>query len=130
MIKQLLKFSYYLAILWTSIIFILCCTPGQYIPSTHWLELLSFDKFVHLGIFFVLIILWFLALYQANKLTTSITFITVMLGITYGGVLEIMQATVFSNRSGDWFDFIANATGCILGWWLFSKNKKRLDGYF
>ena len=130
MIKLLLKYSLLAAIVWTLIIFILCCTPGKYLPTAHWLELLSFDKFVHLGIFFVLIILWFLAIYQANKLTTSITFITVMLGITYGGVLEIMQATVFSNRSGDWFDFIANTIGCIIGWWLFSKNKKRLDGYF
>ena len=41
--------------------------------------------------------------------------------ISYGGLLEIMQATVFSQRSGDWYDFIANTFGCFLALWLFRK---------
>lgn len=46
--------------------------------------------------------------------------------IAYGGMLEIMQATVFSQRSGDWLDFIANSFGCCMGLWFFSKNTHRL----
>lgn len=42
----------------------------------------------------------------------------------YGGLLEVMQATVFSQRSGDWLDFIANSFGCLMGLWFFSKQKK------
>ncbi|MES2567189.1 MAG: VanZ family protein [Bacteroidota bacterium] len=123
MIKKLLKYSLLAALLWTSIIFILCCTPGRYIPTTNWLELLSFDKFVHAGIFFVLMCLWLMHWIHLNKLNTLTILFTAILVISYGGLLEIMQATVFSQRSGDWLDFIANSFGCMMGLWFFYKRK-------
>lgn len=126
MIKLLLKYSLLAAILWTLIIFILCCTPGQYIPTTNWLELLSFDKFVHASIFFTLAILWLIYLFKSNKQSNTSMILSILLCIAYGGMLEIMQATIFSNRSGDWLDFIANSFGCLMGLWFFSKNKYRL----
>jgi hypothetical protein len=46
--------------LWILFIFLLCSTPGQYIPSAGWMEMLSLDKLVHAGIFFVLCVLFFL----------------------------------------------------------------------
>ncbi len=126
MLKIILKYSLTLSLIWTVIIFLLCCTPGQYIPTTNWLELLSFDKFVHASIFFTLVVLWLIYLYSSNKLIASTKAIVILLCIGYGGILEIMQATIFSHRSGDWLDFIANSVGCLLGWWLFTKNKDRL----
>jgi hypothetical protein len=126
MIKLLLKYSLFAAISWTLIIFVLCCTPGQYIPTTNWLELLSFDKFVHASIFFILVILWLLFLFKYNKFSIIFVILAISLCVAYGGLLEIMQATVFSNRSGDWLDFTANSFGCFMGLWFFSKNKYRL----
>ncbi|MBA4240533.1 MAG: hypothetical protein C0448_07400 [Sphingobacteriaceae bacterium] len=126
MIKLLLKHSLLAAILWTLIIFGLCCTPGQYIPSTNWLELLSFDKFVHASIFFTLVVLWLIYLFKSDKLSNSSMIFVIFLCIAYGGLLEIMQATVFSNRSGDWLDFIANTFGCLMGFWFFIKKKEIL----
>jgi VanZ family protein len=127
MIKLLLKYSLLVAIVWTLIIFVLCCTPGQYIPTTDWLELLSFDKFVHASIFFTLAVLWLVYLFKSNKLSNTLMTLIILLCIAYGGLLEIMQATVFSHRSGDWLDFIANTFGCLMGLWFFSKNKYRLN---
>ena len=127
MIKLFLKYSLLLAILWTIIIFVLCCTPGRFIPTTNWLELLSFDKFVHASIFFALICLWLVYLFTINKLS-KISMIFIIFGcVAYGGLLEVMQATVFSQRSGDWFDFIANTFGCLMGFWFFNKNKSLLS---
>jgi glycosyltransferase involved in cell wall biosynthesis len=123
MIKLLLKYSLFVAIVWTLIIFVLCCTPGQYIPTTDWLELLSFDKFVHASIFFTLAVLWLVYLFKLNKLSSTLIVLVILLCIAYGGLLEIMQATIFSHRSGDWLDFIANSFGCLMGLWFFSKKK-------
>jgi uncharacterized membrane protein HdeD (DUF308 family) len=125
MIKLILKHSLLAAIAWTLIIFILCCTPGKYVPTAHWLELLSFDKLVHASIFFTLTCLWLLVGFNANKLSVSFIVFIIIGCVAYGGLLEIMQATVFSQRSGDWFDFIANTFGCLMGLWVFNKNKKR-----
>lgn len=129
MIKLLLKYSLIFAILWTILIFLLCSTPGQYIPTTNWLELLSFDKFVHASIFFVLAGLWLVYFFRRNKLSFFTTIIIIMFCITYGGLLEIMQARVFSHRSGDWLDFIANTFGSLMGLWFFSKKKIILNKY-
>ena len=127
MIKLLLKYSLLAAIVWTLIIFILCCTPGKYVPTAHWLELLSFDKFVHASIFFTLTFLWLLVGFKKNKLSLSFMIFIIIACIGYGGLLEIMQAKAFSERSGDWLDFIANSFGCLIGVWFFSKQKFRLS---
>ncbi|MBK8367539.1 MAG: VanZ family protein [Bacteroidetes bacterium] len=127
MIKILLKYSFLAAISWTIIIFVLCCTPGKYVPTAHWLELLSFDKFVHASIFFTLTFLWLLVGFKKNKLSLSFMIFIIIACIGYGGLLEMMQATVFSQRSGDWLDFIANSFGCLMGLWFFRKNKYRLN---
>ena len=129
MIKLISKYSFILALSWTGIIFILCCTPGRFIPTTSWLELLSFDKFVHASIFFTLVCFWLIYLFQSKKISNTTITITLLFCIAYGGSLEIMQATVFSQRSGDWLDFIANSFGCLMGLWFFSKKKKILHPY-
>lgn len=125
--KILLKYSLILSISWTLIIFILCCTPGRFIPTSSWLELLSFDKFVHAVIFFGLTVLWLIHWFHIGKLTTMVSVLIVTTAIAYGGLLEVMQANVFSQRSGDWFDFIANSFGCLLGYWVFGKFKRHLE---
>lgn len=126
--KSLLqKHAFLLAFGWTALIFLLCCTPGRYVPTAHWLDLLSFDKFVHASIFFVLTILWLnYAMSQQRKVPGPAILIIVGC-VAYGGILEVLQATVFSQRSGDWFDFIANTFGCLMAWWLFSRRQARTD---
>jgi VanZ family protein len=121
MVSFIKKYALPCAVLWTALIFALCSTPGRYIPSASWLNLISFDKFVHASIFFVLQCLWMLTFGNRRA-----TLLILMLCIAYGGALEIMQATVFSQRSADWLDFIANSFGCAMALLLFRKIKSRL----
>jgi len=114
MIKRLLKnHSYKLALFWALFIFILCATPGRYIPSVTWLELLSFDKWVHAGVFFVLVTLFGISV-KSHSQSKSLFYFYFTLSVCYGGALEIMQAKVFSERSADWYDMIANSFGCVM----------------
>ena len=123
MIHYILKKSLWFSIIWTLVIFILCCTPGKYIPTSNWLELLSFDKFVHASIFFVLCTLWFSVIISKKKINSKYIGVILIGCVGYGGLLEIMQATIFSQRSGDWLDFIANSFGCLLALLFFWKKK-------
>jgi VanZ family protein len=102
-----------LAVVWALIIFGLCATPGQYIPSANWLELLSVDKLVHAGMFFTLTALLFTvaAKYRQGK---GMLFVYFLSAVLYGVSLELMQAFYFSNRSADWKDVIANTFGCTV----------------
>jgi VanZ family protein len=119
-VKKFLPF-----IIWTLIIFGLCSMPGKAIPKISWLELLSFDKFVHASIFFVEQILFMRALSHLNK-KTFYGILALLFCIAYGGCLELMQFYIFSSRSGDILDFMANSTGALLGFLLFSKVNKKL----
>lgn len=119
----LLRYSLAFALAWTAVIFALCCTPGRYVPTARWLDLLSFDKLVHASIFFVLVSLWFLYLLKTGHINTSRIALVIVGCICYGGLLEVLQATVFSQRSGDWADFIANSFGCLMALLVFRRKK-------
>lgn len=112
-LSLLKKYSYTFALTWALIIFGLCAMPGSLVPTVSWLELLSFDKWVHAGVFFVLVSLFVIAVtaHQQNK---NLIYLYFLLAVLYGGALEIMQATVFSERSADWLDMIANSFGCLI----------------
>ena len=104
------------ALVWTIVIFLLCSFPGDAIPSISWLELLSFDKWVHFGIFFLLQLLWMRGFCIQNKfplLKKYFTIIALLICIPYGAALEMMQKFIFLSRSGDILDFIANSCGVL-----------------
>jgi VanZ family protein len=122
----ILKYSFALSIVWALIILGLCSMPGQYIPSVSWLEMLSFDKWVHAGIFFTLCCLMFFSILQKDNSTKKI-YVFFALAILYGCSLEVMQGTLFSNRSADWHDIIANTVGCIFGLVFYKKLYARLN---
>jgi len=105
--------SYKLAIFWALVILELCSMPGHFIPSVSWLELLSFDKWVHAGIFFTLLALLQVAVVSHNQ-SNKLSYLYFVLSVLYGGSLELMQATLFSERSADWYDVIANSFGCLM----------------
>ena len=112
------------SILWALVILILCGIPGRDIPHISFLELLSFDKFVHASIFFILILLtiWgFIKQTRYTKLQQRAKPIALIICIVYGGSLEIMQGTLFIERSADLFDFMANSIGCIAGLLCYKK---------
>ncbi len=107
---------------WVFVIILLCSFPGNLIPSFTWLDLLSIDKLVHAFIFFVFVILWLEVLFYYNQFKTVYTFIILILGIIFGGILEAMQYKIFKQRSSDWADFIANSIGCIVASLIYKNN--------
>ncbi|CAN5324225.1 hypothetical protein BH09BAC5_BH09BAC5_06910 [soil metagenome] len=114
-------------IIWALFIMILCGIPGTDIPHISFLELLSFDKWVHAGVFFVLTTLAIRGFRLQNKfqlLRNNASFIAVLLAISYGGIIEILQGTIFIERSADIYDFIANSFGSILALLFYPKLSK------
>ncbi len=110
------------------LIFVLCAIPGRDLPHISFLEILEFDKWVHAGVFFVLVVL----LIRGFSLQTTYDLfkrfpgaIAFVLSVLYGGMLELMQEAFFSDRTADILDFVANSFGCILGLLLFKKINER-----
>ncbi len=115
-----------LTVIWALVILSLCAIPGQYIPSTTWFELVSFDKWVHASIFFILTTFCIVFIFKTNKSLLYI-FIAALLCILYGASIEVMQAKLFSHRSADVYDFIANSFGCLVALAFYKKINKRVQ---
>ncbi len=114
------KFKYFIpAIIWLVIITVISGYPGNRVPK---LPVWQFDKFVHAAIYLILTVCVLYAYHQQyknEKTRLKTIVIIVVFGIFYGGFMEIMQHYIFINRSGNWYDFIANAIGAILGVFIY-----------
>jgi glycopeptide antibiotics resistance protein len=118
-----------LAILWSVFILILCGFPGNHIPKLTFLQWLKPDKLVHLVIFGIqcwLLIWGFSRQQKYLKLKNNPVMPALILTISYGALVEILQSLIFIQRSGDIRDAIANALGALLGWLLYRRYGKSL----
>ena len=74
------------------------------------------DKWQHCFAYFVLSISWLIVFYKKKK-----KLLVVVCCILLGVIIEILQNTLTSYRTGDYHDVIANSIGVLLG--LFVVNK-------
>lgn len=86
-------------------------------PQTSINEIKHIDKVVHICMYGGLtVVLWSEHLRQHFPLIKKHLIIGgILCPIIMSGLIEIGQATLTETRGGDWFDFLANITGVILG---------------
>jgi VanZ family protein len=104
------------AISWLLIVTILLCIPGTRLPKIKWDDKLLFDKWVHIFLFLILVLFWCRA-YSKSRLKNIFITITIF-SILYGIGMEIVQKYFIPFRSFDVGDIIADAVGCIVGYFI------------
>jgi VanZ family protein len=114
--KSIFKY-YWPAILWALFVFTMCTVNlGSVGHSPMFFP--GFDKLTHCGFMFVLVVLYSFGLIKQQSPPTlsykTIAFITAV-AIFYGGLIEILQLTIFTWRSGEWNDFFADSLGACMG---------------
>jgi hypothetical protein len=106
------------AIGWLFITTFLLTLPGSAIPEENWLDKIWADKWVHIILFGLLVILWCRGIAKPNaekkSLVKYFTAITI-LSITYGIGMEFVQQYLTTNRSFDAIDILADAAGSMIG---------------
>ncbi len=116
------------AFLWAILILVLCGLPGSNFPKLSFLEWLRPDKIVHLILFGIqsyLLIIGFTRQDRFPGLRANAIRLGVLLSISYGALVEVLQTTVFIGRSGDIRDALANSIGAFIGFYFFRKFGKR-----
>ena len=78
-------------------------------------SLIGIDKLVHFLMFFFLTS-WFVMIYEYSH-----KFILISYLVFFGLLLELMQMGFFIHRSFEWFDWIADSIGVIVGFFTISK---------
>lgn len=110
--------SFFPAIAWLIICTVLLILPGSAFPKENWLSEIWFDKWVHIGLFAVMVILFcWGALKKTNEQARLRKHFIVfaILAIAYGAGMEFVQKYFVANRSFDIGDIAADAIGSVIG---------------
>ena len=90
------------------------------------------DKWVHLLMYalFAYMLIWD-AICDGLR-GWRLVLLTLVFPIMYGGLIEIIQEQWFYPRTGDWYDWLADSVGVVLGlaiWMMIDKirNVRRTD---
>jgi hypothetical protein len=112
------------AIAWFLIMCILFFLPGSALPQESWLDAIYFDKWVHVGLFAVLIFLWRSSFnLDFNHYNWMLLFIALLYGLT----VEFIQKYWVSNRSFDLYDVMADMTGSVIGLVVWLRVYKKIN---
>jgi glycopeptide antibiotics resistance protein len=118
------------AFAWALFVLFLCGLPGDKIPEVTFLEWLKPDKIVHLVLFGMQCFLFLRGFSRQKKfpvLNKNAVALSLILSISYGCIVEILQTYVFIHRSGDVRDAAANALGALLGVWIYKRKFSRIE---
>jgi len=111
-----------LAIAWFLIMNVLFFLPGSALPKEHWLAEIHIDKWVHVGLFVVLIFL-FCSAFNFSLLKKA--WMILITAIIYGFLVEVVQKFWVPNRSFDLYDVLADTAGSILGLFVWLRVNKK-----
>lgn len=106
---------------WLVLISFLFCLPGSAIPKVNWLSGIHFDKWVHIGLFAVLLFLWGNVLGLLNQRQKWGLLVA---AIVYGLLVEVVQDQLIVNRDFDLWDAAADTLGAVVGLWVLGRVKK------
>lgn len=106
------------SIIWAIIILVLCNIKMPENDGQEGFFFEGFDKLAHVGFFYVLSVLLFYGKinFQHNYSFRSLTIIKIVLiTAVIGGGIELLQWKVFTYRSAEWWDFICDMIGSLMG---------------
>ncbi len=118
---------YFISIAVYSIVLILCLIPSSEIPD---FKITNIDKAFHFIIGLTLSSVNFLGYSEWLKKTKPITgifFLCLIIPVFFGGLIEILQGTIVSGRTGDWIDFHFDTLGSIAGFVMVLSFRKMLS---
>ena len=100
------------------VILVLTGLPGSVFP--HVKPALGLDKVAHILMYacFAFLCIWgYRKQFVANgkNYRTRALIVATVVSILYGGLTELMQEYLVKTRTGDWFDFLADTIGTLLG---------------
>jgi len=105
---------------WFILSIFLLTIPGTAFPQEDWLDKIWFDKWVHIGMFGIMVTLWCMSwssvkpATQIQKLKTNFLMIAIAC-LAYGIIMEFVQKYFVPLRSFDFGDIVADAVGCAVG---------------
>ena len=110
------------AAIWFLLVTSLLCIPGTKFPKIDWQDKIWLDKWIHIFLFMILVILWSKAYSHSTQSGGRKIFFKIMVvGCFYGIAMEFVQKYFIPFRSFDFGDIIADGIGCVAGYYFSVK---------
>lgn len=116
-------------VIWTIILLVLLCLPGNSIPGKGLFSIKHLDKVAHIGLFGGFVLFWGLYAWSRKKpksawpyLLIGVTLLSILLGIA----MEYVQLNFIPDRSFDIGDIWADTVGSLLVLIILGKFGSRL----
>jgi hypothetical protein len=107
-------------IAWFFVVLILVCTPGEDLPEVgEWFGEISFDKFIHCGIFGLLALLFMWPVAKADLPLRSKNHWCLRIALStavFGFITELLQLFYIPGRSFSLLDCLADIVGGFGAW--------------
>lgn len=118
MLNYKVLWSQKFSLLWAIIIIVLCNVKLPQNDGGEGFFFIGFDKLAHLGFFYVLCVLLFygkinLQQHYGFRFLTIIK--VVLITAVIGGGIELLQWKVFTYRAAEWWDFVCDMIGALMG---------------
>ena len=110
------------AVAYLILISILFLLPGSALPKENWFDAIYLDKWIHVFLFMILILLWLKAF---PVYSSRLYILLIIFAILYGIIIELSQEIFVLNRSMDVYDIVADTAGVIAGAWIGRGYKKK-----
>jgi VanZ family protein len=108
--------AFLLPVIWMALIYTLLTLPGNDIPKVNFLDAIYFDKWVHTGLFAMLVFLFCWPFRKQYPPPHGLFIGITIFAVVYGIGLEYVQKYFASDRSFDVSDMMADAFGSLLGY--------------
>lgn len=120
--------NFWLFLVWMGVILYLSFTPLTNWPKVTAFDKLYLDKIVHVSMYAMLSFLLLRGFFrqQSNHLPRySILISSILFCAAMGATIEFLQPMLTMYRQFEWLDMAANATGALVGYFLFSLLLKK-----
>lgn len=124
-----MKYRYWIAILWAIIILVLCGMPPQDVDKVKFIDFPHIDKVVHFCLYFVMgvLVVAVLSLNGTLKKSKWLLLVSISICFIYGWIIEIFQQVLFTGRSYEVMDIVADTAGAIVGVLLYRPISRAIN---
>lgn len=120
-------YSFIPGTIWFILVNILLLIPGKDLPNDPFLEMIYFDKWVHIGLFGMLTFLFSYPFLRAGKYSSKTFFRIMLICLFYGIAMEYVQKYFTEDRAFDIDDMIADGAGCVAAFYFIEWLKAKLN---
>lgn len=113
---------------WTCVILFLYAIPGSSLPSARLYEFLPLDKVAHFFVFLGYVLMLNVGIAKQiglDSICRKASVYALLVSVGVGVFLELIQGTVFVERTTDFIDLLINVLGSLVGIVIFKMLYKQ-----